>query len=269
MFKKRLFLVLLTTTLITICNNFAVIILVHGSLAAKETWWHDDGKNQNFYAIVSQESAKYGYGTVVPFSWSGIPEESEINRAAELLAPLITSYTSEPLILIGHSHGGNVINKATQIAAQAYTTPKPFTNDTINPMDTTATTRCIMPYLIDAIYLLGTPIDTSCWMPNMGIVGKVVNLFSKGDMVQKVAGLYARTFPSTERIANCRVRIKEKNKTSNPGHSQLHDTIIAQFLLQIPDIASQAHYGNFNQFSFEKQGEIIFDKEKGITYKTT
>ena len=97
LFKKRLFLALLATVLSTIFNNFAVIILVHGSLAAKETWWHEDCKNQNFYAILSQESAKYGYGMVVPFSWSGIPEESEINRAADLLAPLITSYASEPL----------------------------------------------------------------------------------------------------------------------------------------------------------------------------
>jgi hypothetical protein len=203
-----------------------------------------------------------------PGACSGVSELKNIKSLRVEDSPTARCGELQPLILIGHSHGGNVINKATQIAAQIYNTPKPFTPDHINPMDTTATTRQIKPYLIDIVYLLGTPIDASCWMPNMGIVGKVINLFSKGDIVQKVAGLYARTFPTTERIANCRVRIKEKNKTCNPGHSQLHDIIVAQFLLQIPDIAQQAHYGNFEQFSCEKTGIILFDKEKGVTYQT-
>lgn len=257
------------TLLTPLTNCFAIVILVHGSFSAQKTWWRQDNTHQNFYTVLSQEAQKYNYGVVVPFSWSGIPTEHEINQAADLLAPLIISYADEPIILVGHSHGGNVINKATQLVTQIYNAPpKPFSSDTINPMDTTVTTRQFKSYLIDTIYLLGTPIDASCWMPNMGVVEKVINIFSKGDMVQKIAGLYDRMFPKTERIVNCDIQIKEKNKIYNPGHSQLHDIVVAQFLLQIPDIAQQAHCGNFEQFSFETLGIILFDKEKGVTYQT-
>ena len=85
---------------ITPCNP--VVILVHGSLAAQETWYRPDG---DFYQILEQEALLLGH-MLVAFSWSGNPTSSEIKLSGKALARLICSYSAqEEIILIGHIVG--------------------------------------------------------------------------------------------------------------------------------------------------------------------
>lgn len=269
---------------------YPVVIVVHGSFGATLDWWKPGG---DFFTPLELEAERLGH-LVVPFCWSGEPTQSQINAAASVLAKLIMSYPAgAPIILVGHSHGGNVINRASQllynplleILAQATSKPLaemlasahaqllanpishqkpisiPIPQLEFNELDVCPTFRRNKGYLIDKIYLLGTPICTERYYPEMKIVGALVNLFSEGDLIQPVLGMYRRRLPSQPRVANVSVIFKsyQKNSMLKPGHSALHDPVVGQWLLHIPDELMQKGIGNFQRFSYSTNSQITFD----------
>ncbi len=91
---------------------FAVVIIVHGSFASTTSWPQPDG---DFFIELENQAKELGE-SVVTFCWSGIPTDNEIINGGKMLAQLTTSYPEhEKIITIGHSHGGNVINIASQL----------------------------------------------------------------------------------------------------------------------------------------------------------
>lgn len=102
--------------------NKEQIITVHGTFAAHaasegHSWWQigEDGLVQALNARLS-DRALVGK----PFHWSGGINESERQNAAERLAKQILTSEKEnrKYHLVGHSHGGNVVWQALQIASK-------------------------------------------------------------------------------------------------------------------------------------------------------
>lgn len=256
---------------------YSVIILVHGSFGATQDWWRPGG---DFFNALEIQAKILGH-RIVPFCWSGNPTEHEIMAAAGVLAKLVVSYPQqESIIFIGHSHGGNVINKATQllydplpevlaqassrpladviVAMQAHLVANPLTiqnhiacpiissNQQLHTLDLRPTLRENKSYLIEKIYLLGTPVSVEKYHPQMNVVGSLINLFSDGDLIQPVLGLYQRQYPPHERIENVELRFMAggQNQFIKPGHSALHDQLVGRWVLHIPELLQKERVGN-------------------------
>lgn len=96
----------------TLSYSLPVVILVHGSFASTSNWPQPDGP---FFKEIENQATQLNHKTVT-FCWSGIPTDLEIIKGGKMLAQLIMSYPeTEKIILIGHSHGGNVITVASQL----------------------------------------------------------------------------------------------------------------------------------------------------------
>lgn len=96
------------------------IFVVHGSLATTQSWHQPGG---DFYQALerSAEEAFADTGFVItPFLWDGGLLTQSRLIAAENLALLMIKNSEMPKITIGHSHGGNVINLASQILEMVF-----------------------------------------------------------------------------------------------------------------------------------------------------
>ena len=97
----------------------SVIVTVHGTFAAGpehgDKWWQKDSAFQR--QINEWVSATGGELRYMPFQWDG--KNSEISRraAGKALAKKLSEVT-EPTVLVGHSHGGSVIQHALAAAKQ-------------------------------------------------------------------------------------------------------------------------------------------------------
>jgi len=242
----------------------AVVILVHGSFATNRGWWKSNGV---FFEELSKQSKLLEpQQKVVSFAWSGTPSNNEIEKAGRELAEVIKQYpATEPIILIGHSHGGNVINKASQFLTQ----PQP------SPLDVTPTTKQIVTeqqqvpgcpeqreYSIDKAFYLGTPVDMTRYAPNMNVIKYVINLYSMGDSIQRVLGFYNREYPLNDRLINLEVFFNKNNRKSKPNHYQLHDQVVGSWLLFIPDVLSGLKVNQFENFSYGRNSTITFDEQQ-------
>lgn len=92
----------------------AEIILLHGSFGASSPWYQEGG---DFYQAIQQAALeKFGNDNFVitPFKWSGyLGCMPRVEAATRLVKHLLES--PNKIYTIGHSHGGNVINIASQI----------------------------------------------------------------------------------------------------------------------------------------------------------
>ena len=112
-----------------------IIILVHGTFASDTDWYLPDGK---FLRAVEIEANKKNY-KVVSFTWSGDLNNTARIRAAKHLAQLILTYPEKVKIeVVGHSHGGNVINLASALLYNPIedTARKHDTQEIIKPFET-------------------------------------------------------------------------------------------------------------------------------------
>lgn len=332
MFLKKLkiaFVLVLTSCVFTASKP--VVILIHGSFAVQEPWARPYG---DFYQEL--ESQAFGFGRkLVPFAWSGSPTAAEIFIAAMRLIRLVESYPAdEEIILIGHSHGGNVINLASRFIrrvdlfpytqeklkeivqdlenpAQCWDKNKPQdiakkTNDITIPgnigLSIAPTTRQVISaatgvttgidittvhvsdkntqsilhkkYIFDEVYLIATPVDNSRFKPNMGVIGCLYNLFSTGDMVQRIGGAYDQIYAhDQDGIFNFSVMLKDSGHFGSdyPTHSTMHSPIIGRWILHIPELAHVA-INNKNAKSFgglfeNFDGQLCFEEGKIPEYK--
>src|SRR4051794_24930353 len=89
-----------------------IIILVHGTFARGAEWT----KPKSSFRLRLEQS--FPCAEIKIYEWSGANSHSHRLRAGQLLAEMLkSSYKSNPEkkhILIGHSHGGNVILYATR-----------------------------------------------------------------------------------------------------------------------------------------------------------
>lgn len=250
-------------------------------------WWKPGG---DFYTVLAHEASTLGHA-VVPFCWSGLPLESEMINASHVLASLLITYIGkEQIILVGHSHGGNVVNYATGVLGE-YVQSKPLLKPQISAitlnkpqspkpilskpgLDINPTLRiehdlAVSPiiYPIHKIYVLGTPVYTTKFIPNMGIVGAFINLYSAGDLVQAVGGIFNRKYKSCQRLTNLEVMMQKDSKAvQRPSHNQMHDAIIGRWILHIPESLQEKRLGNFDQFSYGIDAQVLFYESNHPAY---
>src|SRR5437762_9800343 len=175
-----------------------VYIIVHGTWGLETTWYMPGG---DFFDAL-EISAKEHNATVVPFSWTGKNNIQARQKAAQNVAKLIETYDkATEIIVIAHSHGGNVAIIASHL---------------------------LQKNKIFCLYTLGTPINRSLY-PNMDMIRYCYNFFSFDDLVQPVLGMFEREYAPHERIANVRVVINGKE----PDHTDLHNVVVGKWLSYI------------------------------------
>jgi len=227
LFKIAMYLFLLHFTHVTYTQT--IFIVIHGTWAAKEQWYMPGG---DFFNAL-EKSAIQQQSAVTPYRWSGNNNYKDRIHAAKGLAQLIQSYSSDTTIcLVSHSHGGNV----GIIASQLLGAMKNTTNR------------------IHIFYALGTPVNTTDYLPNMNIITYFYNLFSFEDFIQPVLGMFGREYLQHERIANIRVTINNKE----PSHTQLHNPLTGQLLPTLHDFLTTS----CQDFDFKKPGIIHFAENK-------
>lgn len=100
-----------------VAKRTKVFILVHGTgdgqaSQGEPKWWED----QSLFVAGLEQIMQSG-DRLVPFRWTGANDEKARRRAARFLIKLINNETAdgERAVLIGHSHGGSVIDFAMSI----------------------------------------------------------------------------------------------------------------------------------------------------------
>ena len=105
-------------------------------------------------------------------------------------------------------------------------------------------------------------------MPDMDVINILFNLYSKGDIVQPVFGFYSRLFPEHDRIANFRVTIEDSGIFGDdPSHSEMHDPIVAQWILDIPYALKETQTNGFENYNDFHNGKIYFDTQGSPFFK--
>jgi hypothetical protein len=228
---KHIILMIVFYTASLVCAD-SVFIVIHGTWGLESEWYMPGG--DFFDALECTVSTKNS--AVVPFCWSGGAGHESRVKAAHNLAKLIATYDKHVAIyLVAHSHGGNVATLASQILSR----------DECNK------------HRIRGLYTLGTPIMSN-YLPNMDVILYFYNLFSLEDLIQPALGVSAREFPVHKRIANMRVFIDGKQ----PGHTALHDAVVAQWLPLIHQQFKQ-YLRQKNVFNtIEEPSIIYFDHTK-------
>ncbi len=233
----------------------AVVILVHGTHAVDESWARPGGK---FYEELRGQAGERKLSLLVPFAWSGHLSGEARVQAAEALCDLIESYPwDEEIILIGHSHGGNVINLASQMLENPEGVELSLGQKILDKLfrSLPSETRKVVfaePRKIKEAYYLGTPVMDKPYLPNMNVIERLYNCYSKGDSVQTGMGvLYGRTIKGHERITNLCLKISGRK----PSHSDMHHYKIAKWLFTIP-----ADMGN-SYIYLEKDGSVSYEAQ--------
>lgn len=247
-----------------------IVILVHGSFAVTAAWSRPGG---DFFDALEKQAGALNH-KLINFTWSSIPLESEITKAGQSLAKLIASYqVEEEIILIGHSHGGNVINAASAYLARkeevfpifefdpqsGIFVTKPLPDNPLQSMSLLMTMKSINNYRISKVFLLGTPINTLKFAPDMTVIKNLVLFYSDGDFVQSVLGTFSKTLPSHPQRMNLKVELPPRNQRGVAvSHSELHDATIAHWILHIPEKFQALSVGNFKECTYGKDGLVIF-----------
>jgi hypothetical protein len=164
--------------------------------------------------------------------WSGENSHQARVEAGRKLAQLISCYDS--VNLVTHSHGSNVGILATHFLSHLPLGGK-----------------------VHYFFALATPVLAEEYFPNMNRIDYFINFFSLADKVQTSFGLFERTFPEHERIANVRVMIEK----IQPTHSGIHDSIIGSWLPLMPLTIES------NEIFFKKPSVISFSKNKTPYYE--
>ena len=153
-----------------------VYIIIHGTWGHPFNWQMPGG---DFYEELRISAQEYD-ATTAFLNWSGKNSHEARLEGARRLVSLIKTYAPEDSInIVAHSHGGNVGILASQLLENS-------------------------DYKIDTFFALGTPIHTISYMPNMNVINRLYNLFSFGDMVQTVGGIFKRELPAVPGIRSFR-----------------------------------------------------------------
>lgn len=104
----------------------SVIIVVHGTFASNETWYRSNGDfvnslKESMHFLPVDDFCKNA--SIVSFRWSGNNNGSARLEAARDLLELVLSYpATEPIVLVLHSHAGNVGALLTNLLVNPFLT---------------------------------------------------------------------------------------------------------------------------------------------------
>lgn len=222
------FILATTSTLTTTIQVQAIVILVHGSFANEEDWWRPGGQ---FHDTLAQRvSAKKQ--RLLPFRWQSgwhggfVGKSIEVagTRLAKVMKPFLFK---EPIVLIGHSNGVNVVFEACKYLQR-------------NAINITYPGQPVI-YPITTVYALAPVVITSDISDVMRVVCHVVNCFSLGDKTLdklEPLGIYKRLYDDHERVYNYSVKMTTKDGDHVLfGHTDIHDALVARWLLEIDPVS--------------------------------
>ena len=198
----------------------AVVIVVHGSFAHKNTWWQPGGQ---FHDMLAVQALAKGH-TVLPFRWKsgwhGGWMGQSIKKAGKQLAKVMKPYLfKEQVILIGHSNGANVLLDACKRLKKA------------------GIKQVGASYPVTRMYALAPTISKADISAIMDVVGSVVNCFSLDDeALDKLEplGVYQRVYDGHERVYNYLVRASDNDGTIVTfKHCAMYDVRVARWLLEL------------------------------------
>ncbi len=171
--------------------------IIHGTWAEQETWWRWPSDLPQYIESLSHDFYKGDDA----FKWSGDNTMEARESGARQLIAWLRTHPAKRVTLIAHSHGGNVVFKASQL-------------------DEAANIR------IDHLMLLGTPIRND-YEPNLRCIDQITNVYSESDPVQWLGtwgpGLEnhalngGRRLPESSNVLN-----RSVTTTTSEPHSELH-----------------------------------------------
>jgi len=253
------------------------IFILHGSFGSASRWFRPNG---SFYEAVKKQAAPLGHA-VHPFVWSGgASPQSIIHAAGEFVEHILNLPPHVPVIIEAHSNGGNVAAFTTMLLGALYkalptdgtglpeTLKSPFIErkltknrtyvDELAPATETLLQstfsrlrsvlnnshhlrRAFPTQPIQLLCLMGTPINTSKFDIDMGVVRQAINLFSPGDFVQTLVG--NNLLPPHERRANIQVKLHDEDfgqDPIDPCHKNIRHRLVGQWLLELPTLIGDA-----------------------------
>src|SRR5262249_11295340 len=131
-------------------------LLVHGTWARNESWWQPGGSFHNY--LFTQVLSDL-YAAPDRFDWSGGYSDAARSIAANDLRQWLSSHGAIDPLVMGHSHGANVVMLATQLGVN----------------------------MREAV-LLSCPVHWPKYTPNFANVAKVVSIRVHLDLVILVDG---------------------------------------------------------------------------------
>ena len=204
------------------CNG--VIVLVHGAFADKETWWQPGG---SFHDELAKQAKELGM-RVETFKWKsgwhgGFMGQS-VEKAGKKLATQVQPYALKtPIYFVGHSQGAGVAMAACKTLSKRGVKKYRKNDQEVYP--------------ITRIYTLAPTITNPKIDRAMEVTGSVVNLFSLEDEALaklEPLGVYDRVYEYHSGVVNYLVKnVTKDGKLTMFGHSEIHDALIARWLLQI------------------------------------
>lgn len=87
-------------------------MLVHGTFARTETWWQPR-PDYNFHAYIKAEVRPDLYSASDRFEWTGGYSDEDREDGAHELAAWVAAHNEQGIVLLGYSHGANVMLRAT------------------------------------------------------------------------------------------------------------------------------------------------------------
>lgn len=118
-------------------------------------------------------------------------------------------------------------------------------------------------YVMHRVQLLATPILGDKYYPNMRSIERVEHYYSRGDWIQKVGGEMKHEYPLHPRLSQIEIAFASKSKSSilcSPGHSELHNSLVAQWLAK-PHVIDQ-HIADGKHYKL-----ILYQDGTGFTCK--
>lgn len=207
---------------ITMQIQAKVVILIHGTWASQASWYRQGG---NFHSALKEAIP---HTSIISFAWSGKFERNERLEAGKRLATLIDKIPAHhDIIVIGHSHGGNIALIATGHCTR----------------------------IIKHIVLLGTPIMPHHYQPVANKVEKISNVFSLQDFIQPIGTMCQRVLACAQ---CCNIRIQ--STTIKIGHEELHHPMVAAAIpLLLAHTTTEPQYLEFNDI---KPTTLIIDHQQ-------
>lgn len=189
---------------------------------ANKTYWQgEQGELDNLWRKVKALKPQYLDLHIEDsfFSWSGDNSNEARTKAAERLLDLFlrvySGWTEKTVFLhlIGHSHGGNVINQFTEIIANSQDFPEQWSIKSITYLST--------PFFQEQHQLNHTKLHPEC---------KIINVYNEYDITQRFVADF--TLKNLESLilnfnpANFNKAIEEIRKTNFSAFDHLTDIVI-------------------------------------------
>lgn len=124
--------------------------------------------------------------------------------------------------------------------------------------------RTLPDYPIQTVYFMGTPLNTNLFDVDMSVVRHVINLYSRGDIIQPLVG--KQTLPPHERRANLQALLHHAaaEEPCDPCHKNIRHPSVGQWLLGLENLIAGKESAALDAL---QSGVITFYEDKAPSFK--